>query len=81
MKVYIDKDKVIDKMFENNVKTFAQLCKNSGVDDSTLSKLLNSKQSSLNVAWLLADYFECDINDICSVDWTYERGNNGKIGT
>ena len=69
MKVYLDKDKVQDKMFEQNIKSFRLLCKLSGISYGYLFQAFYYKSASPEMSWLIADYFDCDIKDLWSVDW------------
>ena len=80
MKVYLDKDKVKDKMFDSNIKTFRQLCELTGIcDPQYLSHVFTHKVASPEISWLIADYFDCDIKDLWSVDWDRDarRADNG----
>lgn len=69
MKVYLDKDKVLNQMILHRVKSYKQLAELSGAELNTLCSALSSKRASPEVSWLLADYFDCDIMDLWSVDW------------
>ena len=74
MKVYIDRVKVEDMMCKHKIRTFTRLANEAGVDDiHYLRVVLAKKISSLSLAYLLCDYFECGIDDVCSVDWGSDK--------
>lgn len=70
MKVYIDRDKLIDKMSERGYKKYRQMCTVEGIDYNYLMACISRRFSSLNMAWFLADCLECHIDDLVSVDWS-----------
>ena len=74
MKVYIDREKVESLMKEHNIRFLTQLAEEAGTGTPQyLVNVLNGKISSLTTAYLLCDYFECGIDDVCSVDWGSDK--------
>ena len=70
MKVYIDREKVESLMKEHNIRFLTQLAEEAGTGRVMyLSRVLNNRVESLKIAYLLCDYFECRLDDVCSVDW------------
>ena len=81
MKVYLDKDKVQDKMFEQNIKSFRLLCKLSGISYGQLFQTFYYKSASPEMSWLIADTLNCDVMDIWSVDWTRDARRTSNAET
>ena len=74
MKVYIDRNKVKDMMCKHKIRTFTRLARDAGIDDiHYLRVVLARRISSLSLAYLLCDYFECRLDDVCSVDWGSDK--------
>ena len=69
MKVYLDKEKIQDKMYEKDIKSLKKLCNLAGASYGLLFQNFRLKCANPELSWLLADCLECDIMDIWSIDW------------
>ena len=70
MKVYLDKRKLKKIMEKNNINNYQQLAYYSGANYNSLMSSFSKKRAPQKLCWLLADFLDCDINEIVSVDWS-----------
>lgn len=70
MIVYLKKRKLRKIMERNSIKNYQQLAYYSGANYNSLMCALSRKRAPQKLCWLLADFLECDINELVSVDWS-----------
>ena len=70
MIVYLDKRKLKKMMEINSIPSFKLLAYYSGANYNSIMNAISKKRAPNKLCWLLADFLECDINELVSVDWS-----------
>ncbi|MCM1508281.1 MAG: hypothetical protein NC177_14305 [Ruminococcus flavefaciens] len=69
MKIILDEDKLLEIMRKNGVKSYVELCRESGVNLGSFHSRRQHRTLSKESFWLLADYLNCHVEEIQIADW------------
>ena len=68
MKIILDYDRLKAYAESKGIHKLSDLCRRSEVNYyAVLNNRYNKSGISMEIAWKLSDFFECDIKDICKV--------------
>lgn len=74
MKIKLDYDRLKAYAESKGIKKLTVLCRNAGVNYyAVINNRYKSSGISIEVAWKLANFFDCDIKDIVKAE--YESGD------
>lgn len=71
MKLYLSKERI--KQAQNkahNNESLPELCKNAGVRYNSLKVALKMQYTTPKIAYLIADYIDCPMQDLYEIDWS-----------
>ena len=77
MKIVIDIEAVRRFMHRKGIRTYRQLCAESGISENQFRASVSKNSVSKEMLWLIADSLECHMEEICKPDWTLEKYMKG----
>lgn len=69
MKIKFNEKALRIKMAENDVKSYVELCSQSGVPYSSFNQGKKRMRLSQEMYWLFSDFFGCHVEELQFADW------------
>lgn len=69
MKIKFNEKALRIKMAENNVRSYVELCKKSGIVYTAFQSAKRRNNLSREMYWLIADFLGCHIEELQFSDW------------
>ena len=72
MKIKLNEKALRIKMAENNIKSYCELCRESGVSYKAFMQGKKRLRLSSEIYWLFSDFLGCHIEELQQMNWGEE---------